>query len=152
MSTDDDREFLRKMGLTAWQVDFTEGYEDTDRIEMPFDLGNAVGSSRTPGKDGDAARHAVFLDIDNGVALRIIPSSTEGHFHIVMDTRARWSEFCLLLELLANMGVIERGYANMMIERGQAFLRMPGQKKGHETYQKGPVLEDEPFADNEEPF
>lgn len=128
MTTDGDRAFLRELGLTTWQVNFDEGYEDTDRTPVPFDIANAVGSSREEGKDFERAPHAVLLDIDHH-RVRLIPSSTPGHHHLVIEGMFLWEHYRRLLEVLSDMGIVEYGYASLSMERGQAFLRMPGVEK-----------------------
>lgn len=71
--------------------------------------------------------HRPILDIDFGAAL--IPSSTEGHFHLYLDKPMTWKNYKRLLNVMAEVGVIEPGYAQASIERGYSSTRLPWVKK-----------------------
>lgn len=74
-------------------------------------------------------RHTVVLDIDHRAWL--IPSTTEGHSHLYIDVPGGIpsSTYYLLLKVLADCGVIERGYALASIERGHSDVRLPWIRK-----------------------
>lgn len=71
--------------------------------------------------------HKVVLDIDMPVA--IIPSSTEGHFHLYIDKEMPWKDYEKLLTVLGEVGIIERGYANASKRRKHTAVRLPWVKK-----------------------
>lgn len=72
-------------------------------------------------------RHKVVIDIDHGAQL--IPSSTSGHFHLIIDHEIGWSQYVALLEAMADCGLVERGYVYASKERGYTAVRLPWIKK-----------------------
>ena len=73
--------------------------------------------------------HSPVLDID--FAARLVPSSTEGHFHLYLDgLTLSWPEYENLLSALADAGVIERGYFDASVRRQMTCVRPPGMVKG----------------------
>lgn len=78
----------------------------------------------------DDGTHLPCLDID--FAARLVPSSTEGHYHLYLDgmNPLPWERYEALLKALADAGIVSRGYANHSIERKCTCLRRPGVKKG----------------------
>lgn len=79
---------------------------------------------------GYEAQHIVALDIDVRTAL--IPSSSPGHYHLVFDRQVSWSVYTNLLRAMAEAGLVEWGYYDAAISRGETFLRLPWIKKGFE--------------------
>lgn len=75
----------------------------------------------------DFQMHRPILDIDFPAAL--IPSSTEGHFHLYLDKPMTWKQYRKLLGVLAEVGIIEPGYADASISRGYSSTRLPWIKK-----------------------
>jgi hypothetical protein len=71
--------------------------------------------------------HRPVLDIDFPVA--VIPSTTPGHGHLYIDKLLTWREYEKLLNVLAEVGIIERGYADASIEREHTAVRLPWVKK-----------------------
>lgn len=70
---------------------------------------------------------------DGGIVLacpaRLVPSSTNGHFHLYLDRYLAWDDYRSFLEELENTGIIEAGFCDMAIERGQSMVRVPQLKK-----------------------
>jgi len=138
MSIAEDKAFIERLHLATWKVDFVNSGGDSsapisadfeDRERVPFDEANAYSSVSTWTKHaGDKTEHRVLLDLDSGSA-RLIPSSTPGHFHLVLSNPVTWVDYLELLRLLVRMGIIEPGFAELTEARGQAFLRMPGERK-----------------------
>lgn len=81
---------------------------------------NLIGSPVEGTKD----LHVPTLDIDLPCVLR--QSSTAGHYHLFIDKPMRWEQYRRLLEVLADVGIIEPGYYDSSIERGATFVRKPG--------------------------
>jgi len=81
--------------------------------------------------------HLPTLDIDLPCQLR---ESSPGHFHLYIDKPMSWSSYRMLLDVLASVGIIERGYADASINKGASCLRKPGTFKdatilrGEHTY------------------
>jgi hypothetical protein len=72
-------------------------------------------------------RHTIMLDLD--VPATLIPSTTPGHSHLYIDVPLEWSKYKILLDALAEAGVIELGYASASKARGFSSLRLPWVKK-----------------------
>src|SRR5579872_4116295 len=76
---------------------------------------NLLGSYCTTMREGgkEVEIHMPVLDID--FPCELIPSSTPGHFHLLINKAIRWPKYAELLEALASAGVIEYGYAKASI-------------------------------------
>jgi len=115
---------------TYWKVRVAQGYEYRKEIipEDPYQVLDTVISSDGETPDLVASRctdglHRLAIDIDFPV--RLIPSRTEGHFHLYMDgmTPINFHRYVDLLRSLAKAGVIEHNYAEVSIRRGMTMLR-----------------------------
>ena len=73
------------------------------------------------------SKHLPALDIDHTV--RVIPSSTEGHYHLYIDVPMSWWRYRQLLRALWKSGVIEKGYYRQSVARKATHLRLPWVKK-----------------------
>lgn len=71
--------------------------------------------------------HAPVLDIDYHAEL--IPSSTPGHYHLVLDKALPWDKYQKVMRVLADAGLIESGYARASSARGYSAIRLPWIKK-----------------------
>lgn len=71
--------------------------------------------------------HRPVLDID--MPVKLIPSSTEGHFHLLIDKEVSWDDYMRLLWVMADIGIVEEGYASASQERGYTAVRLPWVKK-----------------------
>lgn len=71
--------------------------------------------------------HKPVLDID--MAVTILPSSTEGHHHLFIDKEMPWSQYEKLLTVLAEVGIIEKGYLGACKARKHSAVRLPWIKK-----------------------
>src|SRR5690606_13180081 len=80
---------------------------------------------------GHAAKHRPVIDIDFPV--KLIPSSTEGHFHLYIDREMSWVHYLGILEALVDAGVVERGYVEAAKRRGFTAVRLPWIAKGDST-------------------
>lgn len=75
--------------------------------------------------------HAPALDID--LSCKLIPSSTEGHFHLYIDKPMTWKSYQRLLTVLADVGILERGYAEVSTRQEMTILRREGAYKTVES-------------------
>lgn len=124
-------ENLTPMKVTRWADGGSEGGESDEREPADFfDGANVVSSLRTDEPAG-LKRHAVLLDLD--VPAYLVPSSTEGHSHLYIDVSVRERDYYRLLEVLADCGVIERGYADVSRRKGATFVRLPWIKKDKDS-------------------
>ncbi len=78
-------------------------------------------SSHTGWKGGN--QHLPCLDID--LPCQLLESSP-GKFHLYIDQPMSWAKYRMLLTVLADVGIIEEGYAGACIAKGATFLRKPG--------------------------
>lgn len=105
--------------------------DEPDRIETT-DLSDAqVVSSEV--REGilptDVGKHMLAIDLD--APAHLIPSSTDGHYHLYVEVLMDWDRYENLLRALAEAGVIEYGYAQVSIKRKATHLRLPWVKKGY---------------------
>lgn len=115
----------------------TGDYPSTDTVVLG-DFGRADGVTSWDKESSDIARaarpdlprvelHRPVLDIDLPAVL--IPSSTEGHFHLVIDKLIPWDSYLELLNVLADVGIIESGYVEACEDQGYSSVRLPWVKK-----------------------
>jgi hypothetical protein len=71
--------------------------------------------------------HKVVIDLD--LPAKLLPSTTEGHYHLFIDCEMYWDDYVRLLEALAACGLIEPGYLYASKERGYSAVRLPWVKK-----------------------
>lgn len=76
----------------------------------------------------DPRNHKLVLDID--IPAVLIPSSTSGHFHLLIDKELTWSKYEKLLDALATAEVITPEYADHSKRKGFTAVRLPWIKKG----------------------
>lgn len=67
--------------------------------------------------------HKVLLDID--MPVKILPSSTEGHFHLFIDKELDTGVYFDLVEAFVKAGIVEDGYLAASAERGYTAVRVP---------------------------
>lgn len=120
--------------LSAYQhryysVDFEPGGDSSDpdqpESHQQADLGQAhTWSSELVDAEGNrTGYHTVMLDIDHPV--RVVPSSTKGHYHLYIDVPVNETDYFLLLDTLALAGVVEPGYVEASKARASTHLRLP---------------------------
>lgn len=99
---------------------------DLDHSEPQTDIRDAnLITSEVADKPG---RHKIILDLD--VPAQLIPSSTEGHFHLLIDHELSWEQYQRLLWTLADLDLVEEGYVSASVERGYSAVRLPWVRKG----------------------
>lgn len=99
-----------------------DGYGSHDEL-TPATLGEAdlVGSKTLSGA------HAPTIDLD--VPCRLIPSTTEGHFHLYIDVEMTKKNYSKLLKTLVEVGLVEEGFGQMLDKKDATFVRVPGKPK-----------------------
>lgn len=107
-------------------VDYNGDEYMQDHVEKPPVVGlehgaNVVSSLLTNGK------HAPAIDVD--VKARLVPSSTPGHSHLYIDHEMPWDDYLLLLRVLTQVGVVQKGFYDSAVRRGTTLLRLPHVKK-----------------------
>ena len=72
--------------------------------------------------------HKVVLDIDMPAVL--LESSTPGHHHLYIDHEMTWENYKRLLNVMAEVGLLEPGYVGASETRKHTALRLPWVRKG----------------------
>lgn len=85
--------------------------------------------------------HKPVLDLD--FPAKLLDSSTPGHHHLLIDKELTWEQYEKLLDVLAEVGILQQGYVNASKERGFTCVRLPWVKKA--THQPKPRDPDEDF-------
>jgi hypothetical protein len=119
---------IRRTWWRCERLDEPGTFEDkfrhtNERVECAEHEANLVGS-RLDSWHLSPELHAPVLDID--LPCRLEPSTTPGHFHLYIDKAMKWPDYERLLTVLAEVGIIEPGYADASIRRRQTFVRKPG--------------------------
>jgi hypothetical protein len=71
--------------------------------------------------------HLVAIDLD--VPAVLVPSSTPGHSHLLIDVTLPWHKYSALLNALEAAGIIEPGYNEISQKRKHTDLRTPWTNK-----------------------
>lgn len=71
--------------------------------------------------------HKPVLDFD--FPCRLIPSSTEGNFHLYIDRPIAWDTYEKLLLALKEANLLQPGFVKNSVERKATFVRPPWVKK-----------------------
>lgn len=80
---------------------------------------------RAYGDDGPT--HKPVIDVDFPV--KVLESSTPGHHHLFIDKELTWHQYLRVLDVLAEVGIVERGYVEASREREFTAVRLPWIKK-----------------------
>jgi hypothetical protein len=67
--------------------------------------------------------HTPVLDID--IPAAFIPSSTPGKNHLYLNAPMTWEQYVKLLDVLAEVGILEPGYVSASKARGFTAVRLP---------------------------
>lgn len=86
-----------------------------ERIPATKDDANLVSSLTASGK------HMPAIDID--LPVRVVESSTPGHYHLFIDKEVEQEHYWQILRALYEAGIVERGFYELSVARGASFLR-----------------------------
>lgn len=101
----------------------TDGYDELEkRMPTSYNRANLIGSMTREDNFGPT-HHMPALDID--LPCQLFESRTRGHFHLYIEKEMTHLDYMKLLTVLAEVGIIEWGYAAVSRARGQTFLRKP---------------------------
>jgi hypothetical protein len=98
-------------GTTTPRKVLVQNVEDANLVSSLLDNGN----------------HAPAIDLD--FPIHAIPSSTPGHYHLYLELELPWKSYEKLLKVMAEIGVIEKGFYESAKHFKQTFLRLPHIKK-----------------------
>jgi hypothetical protein len=102
----------------------SRGYGGARRIDRRC---AAVDANIITSEVQNTSMHAPVLDIDMPCAL--VPSSTPGHFHLLIEKGLTWRQYRRLLRALGRAGILERGFVHRSIARRYSAVRVPWEKK-----------------------
>ena len=102
-------------------------------------FGNATDEGGKPLKFGT---HKVVLDID--LPAQLIPSSTPGHYHLIIDREVTWEHYAAMLITMGAAGILEPGYVGASLARGYTAVRLPWVKKQPATVDLSKIKSQEP--------
>ena len=71
--------------------------------------------------------HTPVLDID--IPATLVPSSTPGKNHLYLDVPMSWDQYTKLLDVMAEVGILEPGYVSASKKRGFTAVRLPWIRK-----------------------
>jgi hypothetical protein len=122
-----------KARRTYWHsksIDLGYPRDDKDeiRVRVPRHKANLVSSRLETPDDAWGNLHAPALDLD--LPAELIPSSTPGHYHLLIDKPMSWLKYRALLRVMVWCGLVERKYYRHSVRRGMTMLRLPGVGKG----------------------
>lgn len=103
------------------------GSEHGDFGTHPIKTATFAESNVVTSRLRDTDHHKIVLDLDIDAAL--IPSSTPGHHHLIIDKTMPWSAYEEVLGHLRDAGLIQDGYYEASINRGATVIRTPWTKK-----------------------
>lgn len=135
------RDFFRIVdaaGLQGGDIDFSKNSEDDSQgpghldvqkliEERPVDEANSVSSRSTYLPNLDLQMHVLAIDVDHDAVL--IPTSTEGHHHLIINKKMTWAQYEKLLDALKDAGIIQDGYHRASVMRKATWLRTPWTRK-----------------------
>ena len=84
-------------------------------------------SSELRERENGKKMHMPAIDVD--MPIRVVPSSTLGHFHLYIDKPMTWWRYKRLLRALVAAGIVEKGYYKASVARKATHLRLPWYKK-----------------------
>lgn len=130
----------RTLWLNPKLDDYSEGDQlMTDEVLVPCGMDGLAGlemvepnlvGSRVAFTDRNplTSWHSPVIDVDFPV--RVVPSSTPGHFHLYFDgVMMRWEKYEPLLKALAEAGIIETGYYENAVRRKMTMVRLSSVRK-----------------------
>ena len=101
--------------------------ESSSAVGVHIKVDDATKANLVSSKIGGKRKHKVILDLDYEASL--IPSSTEGHFHLYLDKELNEEQMEKLVDVLEEVGIIATGNANQWRRSRAMFLRLPWIKK-----------------------
>lgn len=104
---------------------------DERRTTTDIDQAQIISSRQRPHAVGQLTEyHRPMLDLDFPAV--VVPSSTPGHSHLYLDMPLAWEQYEKLLDVMAEIGLLEDGYVAASKRRRATFLRLPWVRKGKE--------------------
>jgi hypothetical protein len=114
-----------KAALKPGTQSFDPDYDD-HRTEAGPEQANLISSHAFTSVDG-VTYHYPMIDLDLNAAL--IPSSTEGHFHLYLNRTISHDKYRKMLEAMVEAGIVQKGILGQFDKYGSTTLRLPHIKK-----------------------
>lgn len=92
-------------------------HQDTRR-EAPMDEANLVSSKLNDGS------HSPVIDLD--LEAELVPSSSPNCYHLYIDRPMTWENYLKLLNVMAEVGLVQENWVKNSIERSCTMVRKPG--------------------------
>ena len=89
---------------------------------LTYPMSNPPQIQRFPDGNGQ-------LNIRTSRDLALIPSSTPGHHHLIIDIELTWHDYIELVHVLSMSGIIEPGYYKASEHKGYSAIRPPWIRK-----------------------
>lgn len=96
-----------------------------DRSTVANETEAEVVCSDLPGSGGFVHKPVIDLDFE----CQLVPSATPGHYHLYLDRTVFSEDLFRLLEVMSDIGLVERGYFRNSVRRGYAAVRHPNKPK-----------------------
>jgi hypothetical protein len=96
--------------------DIEKGYYEP----CEYNDANLIGSKT----DLENGGHLPVIDLD--LPAHLEPSTKPDHYHLYINKVVAWDKYVKLLEALHECGLINEGFKEMSIRRGQSYVRRPG--------------------------
>lgn len=134
---------IRLIGRTVhWKENLKDDGKGYDGVVKPYDEATLkrrwdptyTGVNQPPPEPNLVSsllpngNHAPAIDID--LPMHAIPSSTPGHFHLYFEKEMSWEDYEKLLRVMAEVGLVEKGFYDQAKKFKQTYLRLPYVKKG----------------------
>lgn len=103
------------------------GASDNPALDEPPLEEARLHQSNVVCSDRDDGLHIPMLDID--MPAMLLRSSTRNHYHLYIDKPMTWENYVKLLDVMAEVGILESGYVAVAKKRGRTQLRTPWTKK-----------------------
>lgn len=123
-------ESSKKYVIRFWeQASDNPNFADRDgRFEVPAaEYASVVSSELDDGYPDRTPLHRVVLDIDWQAEL--VPSTTPGHYHLYINKAMTWDQYVKLLDVMAEVGLLQQGYVTASKVRKATMVRLPWIKK-----------------------
>lgn len=115
--------------LGAHMYDWSSSHMDSQSAAMTQLLGAENCVTKIIGRHTGGGRHRPELEVIVGCDMALIPSSTPGHYHLILDVNLPWYTYTDLLRQARDIGLIEYGYVDAAIRKGYSSIRTPWTKK-----------------------
>lgn len=118
-------------------ADFSSSdYDELPDMAAGTSEANVMTSKIALGYDyGTTSLHRPVLDID--LPVKVLPSTTEGHFHLFIEKAMTWEQYQRLMDVLVDVGIVEAGYVKASKQRGYSAVRLPWVRKEEGVVARG---------------